>query len=76
MYGVLLRLETEITLKGKADIEVLYMDTSGYLMMLDHATIAISRCLVDTRDLGVTSRRVMGRSLACIPKFGTTNRTS
>ncbi|KAL2178408.1 uncharacterized protein P884DRAFT_258498 [Thermothelomyces heterothallicus CBS 202.75] len=47
MYGALLVNETELTATGEADIGVIFMHTAGYSPMCGHATIAVSRFLVD-----------------------------
>ncbi|KAL2145625.1 hypothetical protein VTI28DRAFT_6683 [Corynascus sepedonium] len=47
MYGALIVNDTELTAAGEADIGVLFMHTAGYSPMCGHATIAVSRFLVD-----------------------------
>ncbi len=47
MYGALLVNETELTVKGEADIGVLFMHTQGWSTMCGHATIGLGRFLVD-----------------------------
>ncbi|KAF8917530.1 proline racemase [Mucidula mucida] len=50
MYGAILVPETELTRNGDADIGVLFCHNEGYSTMCGHATIALGRFLVDTRD--------------------------
>ncbi|KAJ7196843.1 proline racemase [Mycena pura] len=57
MYGAILIAETELTRSGEADIGVLFCHNEGYSTMCGHATIALGRFLVDTRDLDIFPRR-------------------
>ncbi|KAJ6620073.1 proline racemase [Mycena sp. CBHHK59/15] len=53
MYGAILIAETELTRAGEADIGVLFCHNEGYSTMCGHATIALGRFLIDTRDLDI-----------------------
>ncbi|KAF8848244.1 putative proline racemase [Acephala macrosclerotiorum] len=57
LYGGMLRKDTELVQSGKADIGVLYIHAGGYSLMCGHATLAISRLLIDTHDLEVFPNR-------------------
>ena len=57
MYGAILRPDTEHTRDGTAHMGVLFLTNEGYSTMCGHATIALSRFLVDTHDLKVFPRR-------------------
>ncbi|USW52015.1 Putative proline racemase family [Septoria linicola] len=57
MYGAILRQETEHTTTSEAHIGVLFTTNEGYSTMCGHATIALGRFLVDTRDKNVFPRR-------------------
>ncbi|KAF5391517.1 hypothetical protein D9757_002452 [Collybiopsis confluens] len=57
MYGAILVPKTELTLSGEADIGVLFCHNEGYSTMCGHATIALGRFLVDTRDLEIFPHR-------------------
>ncbi|KAH9937731.1 Diaminopimelate epimerase-like protein [Amylocystis lapponica] len=57
MYGAILVQETELTASGEADMGVLFCHKEGYSTMCGHATIALGRFLVDTRDSTVFPRR-------------------
>ena len=52
MYGAVLRPHTELVDKGEADMGVLFITNSGYSTMCGHATIAVSRLLVDCAGSG------------------------
>ncbi|CZR65833.1 related to proline racemase [Phialocephala subalpina] len=57
LYGGMLRKDTEFVQSGEADIGVLYIHAGGYSLMCGHATLAISRFLIDTQDLEVFPNR-------------------
>ncbi|KAL2819707.1 hypothetical protein BJX63DRAFT_359927 [Aspergillus granulosus] len=57
MYGAILISETELVRSGEAHIGVLFTHAGGFSTMCGHATIALGRFLVDTRDLNVFPKR-------------------
>jgi proline racemase len=57
MYGAILISETELVQSGEAHIGVLFTHAGGFSTMCGHATIALGRFLVDTRDLNVFPKR-------------------
>ncbi|KAL2855981.1 hypothetical protein BJY01DRAFT_186785 [Aspergillus pseudoustus] len=57
MYGAILIGETELVRSGDAHIGVLFTHAGGFSTMCGHATIALGRFLVDTRDLSVFPKR-------------------
>lgn len=57
MFGAILRPHTELTDSGEAHMGLLYMHAGGYSNMCGHATVAVSRFLIDTQDLDVFPRR-------------------
>ena len=57
MFGAVLRPHTEFTETGEAHMGVLYIHSGGYSQMCGHATIAVSRVLVDTHAPEVFPRR-------------------
>ncbi|KAL3455409.1 hypothetical protein BJX64DRAFT_71470 [Aspergillus heterothallicus] len=57
MYGAILIGETELVRSGEAHIGVLFTHAGGFSTMCGHATIALGRFLVDTRDLTVFPKR-------------------
>jgi len=50
MYGAILVPATELTETGESHIGVLFTHNEGFSAMCGHATIALGRFLVDTRD--------------------------
>ncbi|EIN11335.1 proline racemase [Punctularia strigosozonata HHB-11173 SS5] len=57
MYGAILLPETEMTALNRAHIGVLFCHNEGYSTMCGHATLALGRFLVDTRDRDLFPRR-------------------
>ncbi|PYI06978.1 proline racemase [Aspergillus sclerotiicarbonarius CBS 121057] len=57
MYGAILRQSTELVESGHAHIGVLFTHNGGFSTMCGHATIALGRFLVDTRDVAVFPKR-------------------
>ncbi|PWY66490.1 Diaminopimelate epimerase-like protein [Aspergillus sclerotioniger CBS 115572] len=57
MYGAILTQSTELVESGQAHIGVLFTHNGGFSTMCGHATIALGRFLVDTRDLTVFPKR-------------------
>ncbi|KAA8902970.1 hypothetical protein TRICI_005776 [Trichomonascus ciferrii] len=57
MYGAILVPETELTKSGNAHMGTLFTHNGGFSTMCGHATIAMSRFLVDTHDLNVFPKR-------------------
>ncbi|KIJ39431.1 hypothetical protein M422DRAFT_230633 [Sphaerobolus stellatus SS14] len=57
MYGAILIPETELVKAGKADIGVLFCHNEGFSTMCGHATLALGRFLVDTKDTVVFPKR-------------------
>ncbi|KAL4924189.1 putative proline racemase [Aspergillus undulatus] len=57
MYGAILIPDTELVRSGEAHIGVLFTHAGGFSTMCGHATIALGRFLVDTRDLKVFPKR-------------------
>ncbi|KAJ9654979.1 hypothetical protein H2201_008899 [Coniosporium apollinis] len=57
MYGAILRPHTELVDAGQAHMGVLFLTHEGYSTMCGHATIAISRLLVDCTDTALFPRR-------------------
>lgn len=57
MYGAILRPHTELVDQGEAHMGVLFMTHEGYSTMCGHATIAVSRLLVDCTDPNIFPRR-------------------
>lgn len=57
LYGGMLRKDTELVQSGDADIGILYIHAGGYSLICGHATLAISRFLIDTHDLDVFPNR-------------------
>ncbi|EKG12165.1 Proline racemase [Macrophomina phaseolina MS6] len=57
MYGAVLRPSTELVDAGKAHMGILFMTHEGYSTMCGHATIAVSRMLVDCTDTAIFPRR-------------------
>ncbi|OOF90704.1 hypothetical protein ASPCADRAFT_211875 [Aspergillus carbonarius ITEM 5010] len=57
MYGAILTQSTELVESGQAHIGVLFTHNGGYSTMCGHATIALGRFLVDTRDVSVFPKR-------------------
>ena len=52
MYGAVLRPQTELVDSGEAHIGVLFLTNEGYSTMCGHATLAVSRLLVDHAGAG------------------------
>ncbi|KAM5350011.1 hypothetical protein ACJ41O_006516 [Fusarium nematophilum] len=57
MFGAILRPWTELTESGQAHMGLLYLHQGGYSNMCGHATVAVSRFLVDTQDLDIFPQR-------------------
>ncbi|GJJ06160.1 hypothetical protein Clacol_000349 [Clathrus columnatus] len=62
MYGAILIQDTELVQSGEADIGVLFCHNApleGFSTMCGHATIALGRFLIDTRDTSIFPRRFL-----------------
>ncbi|KAI8222883.1 Trans-L-3-hydroxyproline dehydratase [Colletotrichum sp. SAR 10_86] len=57
MYSAVLRPRTELVESGEAHMGALFLTHEGYGMMCGHATIALSRFLVDCTDETIFPRR-------------------
>ncbi|VUC32032.1 unnamed protein product [Clonostachys rosea] len=57
MFGAILRPDTEFTESGEAHMGLLYIHSRGYSKMCGHATLAVSRFLVDAHDPDVFPKR-------------------
>ncbi|KAB2578724.1 Trans-L-3-hydroxyproline dehydratase [Lasiodiplodia theobromae] len=57
MYGAVLRPSTELVDTGAAHMGALFLTHEGYSTMCGHATIALSRLLVDCDDATIFPRR-------------------
>jgi trans-L-3-hydroxyproline dehydratase len=57
MYGAILVSETELTKSGDAHMGTLFTHNGGFSTMCGHATIAMSRFLVDTHDMSIFPKR-------------------
>lgn len=57
MYGAILVPETELVLSSEAHMGTLFTHNGGFSTMCGHATIAMSRFLVDTHDLNIFPKR-------------------
>ncbi|KAL0934413.1 proline racemase [Colletotrichum truncatum] len=57
MYGAVLRPHTELVDSGEAHMGALFLTHEGYGMMCGHATMALSRFLVDCTDETIFPRR-------------------
>ncbi|RSL54365.1 hypothetical protein CEP54_009927 [Fusarium duplospermum] len=57
MFGAVLRPHTESTASGEAHMGVFYIHRAGYSKMCSHATLAVSRALIDIHDPEIFPQR-------------------